>query len=66
MKGTAWRLYLGIGALATGVYYLLPDGARAVLNVVVGASATPCSRSTSWSWASSPSRRRPPAWPCSP
>jgi hypothetical protein len=39
MKGTAWRLYLGIGALATGVYYLLPDGARAVLNVVVGASA---------------------------
>ena len=39
MKGTAWRLYLGIGALATGVYHLLPDGARAVLNVVVGASA---------------------------
>jgi len=26
MKGTAWRLYLGIGALATGVYHLLPDG----------------------------------------
>src|SRR5215211_1243515 len=39
MKGTAWRLYLGIGALATGVYHLLPDGPRAVLNVVVGASA---------------------------
>jgi signal transduction histidine kinase len=39
MRGTAWRLYLGIGALATGAYYLLPDGPRAVLNVVVGTSA---------------------------
>ncbi|HEY7607543.1 MAG TPA: hypothetical protein VID07_12325, partial [Actinomycetes bacterium] len=40
MKGTAWRIYLGIGALATGAYYLLPyDPAGAVLNVVVGASA---------------------------
>jgi hypothetical protein len=40
MKGTAWRVYLGIGALATGAYYLLPyDPAGAVLNVVVGASA---------------------------
>jgi signal transduction histidine kinase len=39
MKGTAWRLYLGIGALATGAYYLLPERAGAVLNVVVGASA---------------------------
>jgi hypothetical protein len=39
MRGTAWRLYLGAGALATGVYYLLPAGAGAVLNVVVGASA---------------------------
>jgi hypothetical protein len=26
MRGSAWRLYLGAGALATGVYYLLPDG----------------------------------------
>jgi len=39
MKGTAWRLYLGTGALATGAYYLLPERAGAVLNVVVGASA---------------------------
>jgi signal transduction histidine kinase len=40
MRGWAWRLYLGTGALATGVYYLLPyDPAGAVLNVVVGASA---------------------------
>jgi signal transduction histidine kinase len=39
MKGTAWRLYLGVGALATGAYYLLPAGPGAVLNVVVGASA---------------------------
>jgi hypothetical protein len=40
MRGTAWRIYLGIGALATGAYYLLPyDPAGAVLNVVVGASA---------------------------
>ena len=39
MRGTAWRLYLGTGALATGVYYLLPDAAGAVLNLVVGASA---------------------------
>jgi hypothetical protein len=40
MKGTARRVYLGIGALATGAYYLLPyNPAGAVLNVVVGASA---------------------------
>ena len=39
MKGTAWRLYLGTGALATGAYFLLSPGAGAVLNVVVGASA---------------------------
>ena len=39
MRGWVWRLYLGAGALATGVYYLLPPGPRAVLNVVVGASA---------------------------
>ena len=39
MRGSAWRLYLGAGALATGVYYLLPGGPRAVLNVLVGASA---------------------------
>jgi hypothetical protein len=39
MKDTAWRLYLGTGALATGAYYLLSPGAGAVLNVVVGASA---------------------------
>jgi signal transduction histidine kinase len=39
MRGLAWRLYLGAGALATGAYHLLPDDAGAVLNVVVGASA---------------------------
>jgi hypothetical protein len=39
MRGIAWRLYLGTGALATGAYYLLPEAAGAVLNVVVGASA---------------------------
>jgi signal transduction histidine kinase len=39
MRGWGWRLYLGAGAVAVGVYYLLPAGARAVLNVVVGASA---------------------------
>ena len=39
MRGWAWRLYLGAGAVATGVYYLLPPGPRAVLNLVVGASA---------------------------
>src|SRR5919199_1550404 len=39
MRGWAWRLYLGAGAVATGVYYLLPAGPRAVLNVIVGASA---------------------------
>ena len=40
MKGIAWRVYLGIGALATGACYLLPyDPAGAVLNLVVDASA---------------------------
>src|SRR5215213_8986112 len=39
MRSWVWRLYLGAGALATGVYYLLPPGPQAVLNVVVGASA---------------------------
>ena len=39
MRGWVWRLYLGAGALATGVYYLLPERPRAVLNVLVGASA---------------------------
>jgi signal transduction histidine kinase len=39
MQRTAWRGYLGTGALLTGVYYLLPAGPGAVLNVVVGASA---------------------------
>jgi signal transduction histidine kinase len=40
MRGTAWRLYLGTGALATGADYLLPDDpAGAVLNIAVGASA---------------------------
>ena len=39
MRGIAWRLYLGTGALATGAYYLLPEAGGAVLNVVVGASA---------------------------
>jgi hypothetical protein len=33
MRGWAWRIYLGAGALATGGYYLLSDGAGAVLNV---------------------------------
>jgi signal transduction histidine kinase len=40
MRRLAWRLYLGTGALLTGAYYLLPDGPGAVLNVVVGASAS--------------------------
>jgi signal transduction histidine kinase len=40
MQRTAWRGYLGIGALLTGAYYLLPPGPGAVLNVVVGASAS--------------------------
>ncbi len=39
MRGSAWRLYLGAGALATGVYHLLPERPRAVLNILVGASA---------------------------
>jgi hypothetical protein len=39
MKGTAWRLYLGVGALATGAYYPPPERAGAVLNMVAGASA---------------------------
>jgi signal transduction histidine kinase len=39
MRGLVWRLYLGVGALAIAVYYLLPPLAGAVLNVVVGASA---------------------------
>jgi hypothetical protein len=39
MRGSAWRLYLGAGALATGVYHLLPVGPQAVLNLLVGASA---------------------------
>jgi len=38
MRGWVWRLYLGAGALATGVYYLLPPGSAAVLNVAVGLS----------------------------
>jgi hypothetical protein len=39
MRGIAWRLYLGTGALATGAYHLPPEAGGAVLNVVVGASA---------------------------
>jgi signal transduction histidine kinase len=39
MRGWVWRLYLGAGALATGVYHLLPERPQAVLNVLVGASA---------------------------
>jgi signal transduction histidine kinase len=39
MTGTAWRRYLGLGALATGAYFLLPEGPQALLNVVIGASA---------------------------
>jgi hypothetical protein len=30
MRGIAWRLYLGTGALATGVYSLLPKAGGAV------------------------------------
>jgi signal transduction histidine kinase len=40
MRRLVWRLYLGTGALLIGAYYLLPKGPGAVLNVVVGASAT--------------------------
>ena len=37
MRRLAWRLYLGVGALATGAYHLLPyNPAGAVLNLVVG------------------------------
>jgi hypothetical protein len=32
MRGWVWRIYLGAGALATGGYYPLSDGAGAVLN----------------------------------
>jgi hypothetical protein len=39
MRGIAWRLYLGTGALATGAHHLLPEAGGAVLNVVVDASA---------------------------
>jgi hypothetical protein len=39
MSGWIWRFHLGAGALATGGYYLLSDGAGAVLNMAVGASA---------------------------
>ncbi len=40
MRRLAWRLYLGMGALLIGAYYLLPyNPAGAVLNLVVGASA---------------------------
>jgi Histidine kinase len=40
MNGLVWRLYLGVGALAIVVYYLLPPLAGAALNLVVGASAS--------------------------
>ena len=39
-KGLVWRLYLGVGALAVVVYFLLPPLAGAALNLVVGASAS--------------------------
>jgi signal transduction histidine kinase len=40
MRRLAWQVYLGVGALLTGAYYLLPyNPAGAVLNLVVGASA---------------------------
>jgi signal transduction histidine kinase len=39
MRRTAWLVYLGLGALATGVYYRLPDLPGAALYVAVGASA---------------------------
>jgi signal transduction histidine kinase len=38
MRGWVWRFCLGAGALATGGYDLLSDGAGAILNLVVGAS----------------------------
>ena len=62
MKGTAWRLYLGTGALATGAYFLLSPGAGAVLNVVVGASAAAAILAGA-RWHR-PARRL--AWPCWP
>ena len=40
MRGLVWRLYLGVGAVAIAVYYLLPPLAGAVYYVVVGASAS--------------------------
>ena len=40
MRRLAWQVYLGVGALLTGAYYLLPyNPAGVVLNLVVGASA---------------------------
>jgi signal transduction histidine kinase len=35
----SWRLYLGAGAVATGVYHLLPQPARTLLALALGASA---------------------------
>ena len=70
MKGIAWRLYLGTGALATGAYYLLPKAGGAVQNVVVGASAVAAIATGIRRWptpSTSPATRCwPPAWPCSP
>jgi signal transduction histidine kinase len=41
MRRLAWQVYLGVGALLTGAYYLLPyNPAGAVLTVMVGASAS--------------------------
>ena len=40
MRRLAWQVYLGVGALLTGAYHLLPyNPAGAVLNLVIGASA---------------------------
>jgi signal transduction histidine kinase len=55
MRGWVWRFYLGAGALATGGYDLLSDGAGAVLNVVVGAS-TVAAVAAGIRW------HRPPRW----
>jgi hypothetical protein len=75
MKGWVWRLHLGAGALATGVYYLLPAGPQAVLNIVVGDALFSLNElvlgiepfpSLADALYSPAIRCWPPAWPCWP
>jgi uncharacterized membrane protein YjjB (DUF3815 family) len=66
MRGIAWRLYPGTGALATGAYYLLPEAGGTVLNVVVGASAVAAIAVGIRRWptpSTSPVSAKPARWP---